>query len=78
MTQEDDEKDDLPTEEQREKLGEIIAFAFIEIRLLGWAGKSAQAADLAEAFHNLPREMYGDGHFSWRITRGIMEWYQDK
>ncbi len=48
--------DRLPTEEERSKLGEIIAFAF----------------------HNLPREMYGWGNFDWRITRGMMQSYEEK
>jgi aminoglycoside phosphotransferase len=28
------------------------------MRLLGWAGKAQQAADLADAFHNLPTGMW--------------------
>jgi len=28
--------------------------AFLEMRLLGYAGKAAQCADLADAFHNIP------------------------
>lgn len=79
MAQDEREKwDELPTEEQRADLCEIIACAFIELRLLGWAGKAAQAADLAEAFHNLPREMYGYGRFNWQVTRGMLQWYEAK
>ena len=75
---EDDRRDPLPTEEQRASLCEIVAAAFIELRLLGWAGRAAQAADLAEAFLNLPREMYGYGRFDWQITRGMLQWYEEK
>jgi len=74
----DNRGDDLPTDGQRAGLCEIIASAFIELRLLGWDGKATQAADLAGAFHNLPREMYGYGRFNWQITRGLLQWYEDK
>jgi hypothetical protein len=48
------------TDAQRKKLCELIYSALLEIRQLGWDGKSGQAADLADAFHNLPREMWKD------------------
>lgn len=70
--------DPLPTEEQRIKLHELVAAAFIEIRLLGWAGESEQVADLADAFHNIPREIYGWGGWNIDITRGMLQSYQDK
>jgi hypothetical protein len=46
------------TEGQRQKLCEMLYAALIEMRMLGWAGKSEQAADLADAFHNLPTGMW--------------------
>ncbi len=46
------------TNAQRKKLCELMHFAFIEIRHLGWSGKAEQAADLADAFHNLPKDMW--------------------
>ncbi|MEM7791654.1 MAG: hypothetical protein AAF546_09660 [Verrucomicrobiota bacterium] len=68
----------LPTEEQRIKLHGLVAAAFIEIRLLGWAGESEQIADLADAFHNIPREIYGWGGWNVDITRAMLQSYQDK
>ena len=68
----------LPTEEQRIKLHELVAAAFVEIRLLGWAGESEQVADLADAFHNIPREIYGWGRWNVNITRMMLQSYQDK
>ena len=56
----------------------MIHHAFVELRLLGWAGHSEQAADLADAFHNISKEMYGWGSFSWDIFRGMLETYQHK
>lgn len=45
---------------QRQKLGELIHDVLVEIRELGWNGKAEQAADLADAFHNLPNDMWDD------------------
>jgi hypothetical protein len=42
------------TDLQRQHLCELIYDALLEIRLHGWEGRAEQAADLAEAFHNLP------------------------
>lgn len=30
------------------------------MRVLGWSGKAEQAADLADAFHNIPVDMWRD------------------
>lgn len=67
----------LPTDAQRQKLCEMIQEAFIEMRLLGWNGKAEQAADLADAFHNLPREMWHDD-FSLQFFRDafLLEYQQ--
>jgi hypothetical protein len=70
--------DPLPTEEQRRLLCEMMASAFVEIRFVSWGGKAQQAADLADAFHNVPREMYGWGNWSRRIFRGMLESYERK
>ncbi len=70
--------DPLPNERQRQGLCEMIAAAFEEIRLLGWDGKAAQAADLADAFHNVPREMYGRGKWSPDTFRRALEGYHQK
>jgi hypothetical protein len=47
-------------EAQRQKLGELIHNVLVEIRELGWNGKAQQAADLADAFHNLPNDLWDD------------------
>ena len=70
--------DPLPTPKQREMLCDMIYHAFVELRLLGWDGHSERAADLADAFHNIPKEMYGWGSFSWSRFRGMLERYQSK
>ena len=70
--------DPLPNAEQRRLLCEMIACAFIELRMLGSVGKSQQAADLADAFHNVAREMYGWGLWRHRTFRGMLKDYQRK
>ena len=54
---------DLPTNDQRAALGEMVQFAFCEIRVIA-EDHGTQAADLADAFHNIPREIHGWG--TWR------------
>lgn len=56
----------------------MIHYAFVELRMLGRGGHSEQAADLADAFHNISKEMYGWGSFSWETFRGMLETYQCK
>jgi hypothetical protein len=70
--------DPLPSEKQREMLCDMIHAAFIELRLLGWGGHAAAAADLADAFHNIPKEMFGWGCFTWEMFRGMLGDYQTK
>lgn len=70
-------RDELPNEVQRQQLCDLVAQALIEIRMLCWNNKPAQAADLADAFHNLPREMYGWGGFGWEtLTKGLAQYRQ--
>lgn len=58
----------LPTDAQRRKLCEMMHMAFVEMRLLGWGGKAEQAADLADAFHNLPTDIWSED-FSLQFFR---------
>ena len=60
------------------RLGELMAKAFIEIRAIGLEGRAAQASDLADALHNIPREIHGWGCWSKHITRGMLQSYQDR
>jgi hypothetical protein len=73
--------DPLPTEPQRKALCEMLAAALIEIRIAAGGGggvDALQASDLADAFHNLPREMYGWGSWSVADFRGRLAYYQEK
>lgn len=69
--------DSFPTEKQREMLCDMMHAAFIELRLLGWGGNATAAADLADAFHSLPTEMFR-GRFDWDLLRGMLGEYQRK
>jgi hypothetical protein len=53
----------------------MIGDAFVEMRLLGWESRSERVADLAEAFHNIPMEMYDPRNFNWDEFRGRLEFY---
>lgn len=65
------------TEKERQKMSEMIHYSFIEIRLLGWRGKSEQAAALADVFHNIPNMMWGKD-FSLDMFRDcIVNFQQD-
>jgi hypothetical protein len=73
-----DATDPLPTPKQREALCDLMHDAFVELRALARSGGSEQAGDLADAIHNLPKEMYGWGRFSWDLTRGMLADYERK
>lgn len=67
-----------PTEKQRRLFGEMMIQALVEIRMLARQGKAEQAADLADAFHNLPAYMFSP-EFDWALFRnGYLKPYQDK
>ena len=64
----------LPTADQRKALCDLLHEAFVELRYL----PEEQAHDLAYAFHNIPKTMYGSGHWSVEGTRGMLMHYQTK
>jgi hypothetical protein len=66
--------DNLPTEEQRVALCDLMHNAFVELRYL----EGEQAHDLAYAFHNLPKEIYGWGGWSPDGFRARLAHYQSK
>ncbi len=66
------------TDAHRKMLSELMYQAFLEVRMLGSTGKSEQAADLADAFHNLPKGMW-EQDFSLEFFRdSFLKTYQDK
>ncbi len=67
----------LLSELQRQKLCEMIYRALLEVRILGWGGKAEQAADLADAFHNLPTMLWSED-FSLDFFRKFLESYHQK
>jgi hypothetical protein len=66
------------TDVQRKKLGELIYRALVEIRLLSWQKKPEQAADLADAFHNLPKDMWKDDFALEEFGHLFLKDYQAK
>lgn len=63
---------------QRDKLCEMMYFAFLEIRLLAQTSKATQAGDLADAFHNLPKEMWSEGFSLEDFREDFLVSYQIK
>ena len=63
------------SESQRHELCELLGRALVHIRLLARKGKSAQAADLADAFHSLPTMLYSP-IFSWQVLDMFLESYE--
>ena len=68
------DKQKLPSAEQRQALCDLMYHAFVELRYL----PEEQAHDLAYAFHNLPKTMYGWGHWSVEGARAALSRYQTK
>jgi hypothetical protein len=64
----------LPSEEQRVALCDLMHNAFVELRYL----EGDQAHDLAYAFHNLPKEIYGWGSWSSEGLIARLRYYQTK
>jgi hypothetical protein len=58
----------LPNDEQRKKLCDMLHHALVDIRMLAASGHGEQASDLADAFHNLPQEIWCD-YFSISFFR---------
>jgi hypothetical protein len=67
----------MPTEQERQALSRMLFHALLEIRVLGYEGKSEQAADLADAFHNLPIYLWSED-FSFGFFRKFLEGYHQK
>lgn len=68
------DKQQLPTPQQRQALCDLMYHAFVELRVL----PERQVHDLGYAFHNLPKTMYGWGHWSVEGARGALADYQKK
>jgi len=66
------------TDAQRQLLSELMHRAFVEIRMLGATGKSEQASDLADAFHNLPTDMWKDDFKLEFFRDAFLQVYQQK
>jgi hypothetical protein len=66
------------TDDQRIRLCEIMADAFVEIRMLCREGNATQASDLADAFHNLPLALWDKNYDLKSICDGDWTFYRDK
>ena len=57
-----------PNEAQQQKLCEMLYHALVEIRIFAVSERGERASDLADAFHNLPHEIWCD-YFSLTYFR---------
>ena len=55
----------------------MLYMALLEIRAAGWDGRAQQAADLADAFHNLPMGLWHHD-FSLDFFHQFLESYRHK
>jgi hypothetical protein len=67
----------LLSDTQIRLLSKMVHRALVEIRGLENNGDAEQAADLADAFHNLPVFMFSDD-FDWSVARRFLEDYLNK
>ncbi|HEY0172570.1 MAG TPA: hypothetical protein VGB98_16225 [Pyrinomonadaceae bacterium] len=67
----------LPTEQERRKFCELLYRALLDLRLLCLRGQAQQAADLADAFHELPALLWSET-FSPALFRKYLEGYEQK
>ncbi len=65
------------TEAERRELSRMLYMALLEIRLSGWDGDADKAADIADAFHNIPPLLFGKT-FSFDYFRKCLESYRRK
>src|SRR5579872_5756041 len=66
------------SDNQRTQLFAMLTEVLLEIRGLGWQGKSQQAADLADAFHNLPAGMWQIGFKLMQFRNVYLAVYQER
>ncbi|HEX9047992.1 MAG TPA: hypothetical protein VF988_13290 [Verrucomicrobiae bacterium] len=67
----------MPTDTEQAGLCQLVYLAFVDIRALILDGKSQQAKDLAEAFHNIPLFM-NTANFSFKAFQDSIQRYQAK
>ncbi|MBI5773582.1 MAG: hypothetical protein HZA89_07560 [Verrucomicrobia bacterium] len=67
----------MPTGTEQKNLARLMYVAFLDLRILSREGRSQQAKDLAEAFHNIPLLMHTPG-FSFTASRDFLGNYQHK
>jgi hypothetical protein len=66
------------TENQRKDLSKLIHYALVEIRFLILTGKAEQAAELADGFHNIPKQMWDDDFSLEEFRDNYLAVYQKK
>ena len=67
------------TDTQRKELCAMVGAALVEIRRLGWQeGKAEQAGSLADAFHNVPSEIWLNHFDLFKLRDAYIAPYHEK
>lgn len=69
---------DLPNQAERERLSHLVGDVLVLIRTLARESGDENIEALADAFHNLPREIYGWGQWDRKLTRSVIADYAEK
>ena len=65
-------------ENQLRILNQILSRSFQEIRILAWEGKSKQAGDLADAFHNIQSALIAKDYWTIDLVTKELSYYQTR
>jgi hypothetical protein len=68
----------MPTENQRRALCDLMFRAFVALRFLGYDKKHEVVAHLADAFHNLPHEMFCEETWDWNLLEAELRAFESK
>ena len=66
----------MPSDGQRKELCDLMYKAFVTIRFLAWEKNHEAIAGLADAFHNLPHEMYDESSWDWSRVEFYLHEYE--
>ena len=73
-----EKSNNLPNEEQKSRLARMLYCALVDIRLAAGGINTELAADLADAFHNLPNDLFGLSIWDAESFRSNLEYYDEK
>jgi len=73
-----EESNNLLNEKQKSRFGRMLYSALVDIRLAAGDTNTELAVDLADAFHNLPNDLFGLSIWDAEYFRSNLEYYHEK